>query len=504
MHVLVTGGSGVVGASVVDALVAHGHTVRLFTRRAATEVRRWPVGVEAHTGDVATVADVHGAADGCDAVVHATGIVAESPPDSTFARVNVEGTRNVLGEVERAGVPRLIVLSSLGAERGKSPYHASKRAAEAATRGSKSCWTICRPGNVYGPGDAMISALLTMVRTLPVVPVIGDGDHSFQPLWHADLALGIVSCLERRDLCGRTLELAGADTTSPNDLIARMMALTDRSPLRLPLPEAIATMGIRLADLVGLDLPVNEGQLTMLREENVVTGADGNALVTVLGLTPTSLDAGLRALADAQPEVLPGKGWGPLERKRIWIDIRGSRLDADALFAMVCERFGELTPVHMDVGAEPGTPRAVRAGETLTMALPLRGHVQVRVEEMGARTFTLVTLAGHALAGGVLFSVEPVDGFVRFEVQVYDHPATLPDFLMMKAGGAFVQTRTWMQLAERVCEASGGEARDGVQKEIVTLDDAEARGVASWIADLVAARDRAEAPRAEREAIRGT
>ncbi|GAC1690865.1 MAG: hypothetical protein NVS9B3_09450 [Gemmatimonadaceae bacterium] len=504
MHVLVTGGSGVVGASVVDALVARGHRVRLFTRHAREDVRRWPVGVDARPGDVGAPADVVGAADGCDAVVHASGIVDEVPPDSTFARINVEGTRNVIREVERARVPRLVVVSSLGADRGESPYHESKRAAEAATRAARTCWTVCRPGNVYGPGDETVSLLLTMVRVLPIVPVIGDGGQPFQPIWHADLALALALCVERDDLCGRTLELAGEETTTSRDLLARIEELTGRSPRHLPLPEALAGLGLKLADLVGVDLPFNAGQLTMLHEGNVVRSPEGNALTAVLDVTPTPLAVGLRALADVQPEVIPGSGHGALQRKRVWVDIRGSRHDADALFAMFCQRFAELTPPHMEVGAEPGTPRALQAGQTLTMSLPLRGHVQVRVEEIRARAITLVTLAGHALAGGVRFLVEPRGSLLRFEVDVYDHPATVADLVMMKAGGAFLQTRTWVQLAERVCEASGGEAADGVQKEVVTLDDAEARHIEAWIAGLVTARDRAQAPRPGSGAIRGT
>ena len=98
MRILVTGGTGVVGEAAVRALVARGHAVRLLSRHAERDARAWPDGVEAHVGDVTRPESLAGAADGCDAVLHVVGIVDESPPELTFERVNVEGTRHVVAE----------------------------------------------------------------------------------------------------------------------------------------------------------------------------------------------------------------------------------------------------------------------------------------------------------------------------------------------------------------------------------------------------------------------
>ena len=98
MKIFVTGGTGVVGQGAVTALVAAGHEVRLFSRHADEEVRAWPKGVEARTGSVTEPDELRGAAEGCEVVLHVVGIVRESPPESTFEKVNVEGTRNVVAE----------------------------------------------------------------------------------------------------------------------------------------------------------------------------------------------------------------------------------------------------------------------------------------------------------------------------------------------------------------------------------------------------------------------
>ncbi len=112
---------------------------------------------------------VAGAADGCAALIHLAATVTESPPEATFQAVNVEGTRKMLQEAERAGVSRFIYASSLGADRGKSPYHISKRVGEELALASALNTTVVRLANVYGPGDQVISLLIKMIRMLPVV-----------------------------------------------------------------------------------------------------------------------------------------------------------------------------------------------------------------------------------------------------------------------------------------------------------------------------------------------
>ena len=84
MKVLVTGGTGVIGAGLIPALLRAGHTVRLLSRGAERDARRWPEGVEPFAADVSEAASLKRAAEGCGAVVHITGVVREWPPCVTF------------------------------------------------------------------------------------------------------------------------------------------------------------------------------------------------------------------------------------------------------------------------------------------------------------------------------------------------------------------------------------------------------------------------------------
>jgi NADH dehydrogenase len=491
MRVLVTGGTGVIGAGLLPELIAAGHEVRLLTRHADREAREWPRGVEPFSGDITSAGAIAGAADGCDAVIHVSGIVSESPPDSTFEKVNVAGTRNVRDEATARGAPRFVYVSSLGAGQGASGYHASKRAAEAEIRDYAGSWAIVRPGGVYGPGDEVMSLLIRMFRTLPAMPVVGFGNHQFQPIFFADLGEALTVAAERHDLTG-TFELAGEDMVTPAGILDRLRALTDRRPLTIPIPEPLAGAATRIAEAAGMPFPIDEAKFRMLVEHNVIDPPWMNALRRVFGVRPTSFDEGLRWLVDAQPEQQPREGVGAIERKRFWADIGGSRHRARELMVLVRERCTDAMTVEFD--AEPGTPREIVEGATLTAALPLRGNIQVRVEEVEPDHFTLATLRGHPLAGTVRFEAADLDdGAVRFMITIGARAATVFDWIAMKTLGRFMQDDNWRTVVERVVEMSGGQS-GGVRSETESLDAESTKVFERDVADLIAGhrrRDRA-------------
>lgn len=515
MKVLVTGGTGVIGEGVIPALLREGHEVRLLTRGAERDAREWPRGVEPFAADVSDTQTLEGAAEECGAVVHITGIVSESPPEVTFERVNVGGTRNLLKEARRAGVRRFVFISSLGAERGASGYHRSKRKAEELVRKFRGDWLILRPGAVYGPGDEVISTLLKLVRALPAIPAVGDAEQRFQPVWYADFGAAVARAVSDESLARGTFEVAGEELTTTRDIVERLGRITGRSQALVPVPELVASLGVRVADstglarfvsdALGLDVSVDEAKVTMLVEENFIREAGANALREVFGVIPLALDEGLALLADSIPEQLPSDGFGPLRRKRFWADIEGGRYDAAELLKLFRERCAEIMPVEFD--AEPGTPNRVERDATLTAALPLRGNIQMRVAEADKRRVTFVTIEGHPLAGVVSFSSEQSGAGVRFMVEIHARAANALDYLSMSTVGSILQDSNWIEVVERVVEESGGRAREGVEHDETTLEGKEAERVERRVEALVVGRRRAknidaanQAPRARKTA----
>jgi uncharacterized protein YbjT (DUF2867 family) len=477
MKVLVTGGTGLIGSGVVAELQRRGHALRVMSRNPDADF----------SADVADAESLRGAADGCDAVLHIAGIAAEELPETTFEKINVDGTRNVLAEAARANVQRFVFVSSLGADRGSSDYHRSKLEAEQLVAKSALDWLIVRPGGVYGPDDEVISQILKLVRALPALPVVDDGTQEFQPIWFEDLAKALVNAIERTELTRRTLEVAGDETTSMNDLIRRFGELTGRHVVTVPVPMKLAALAAKLAATVTVPLPADETKLAMLADGNVISGENS---LSLLGVDATPLEHGLRMLADALPESLPEEGVGAMHHKRYYADIRETRHSAQSLMSLIRDRAAEIIPINFDT--EPGTPQRLDLDATLTAHLPLRGNIQIRVEVVEPTRVVIATIEGHPLAGTLQFSTEAVDGGVRFAIDLWTRASNLFDFVAMNTAGRPLQDANWKTVTRNVIDASGGISNDGVQSSEEKLDDEAAAQIEKEAKRMVRARRNAQ------------
>lgn len=157
----VTGGTGFVGARLIDRALAAGHRVRALTRR-PQPARDGVVWVD---GALDTPGPLDRLVAGADAVVHVAGIV-NAPDRAGFAAGNIAGTQGAVDAAARAGVRRFVHVSSLAAREPQlSVYGWSKREAEKIVAGSGLDWTMLRPPAIYGPGDMELRDLFRMARS---------------------------------------------------------------------------------------------------------------------------------------------------------------------------------------------------------------------------------------------------------------------------------------------------------------------------------------------------
>ena len=125
-RILVTGGSGFVGANLVTTLLDRGYQVRSFDR-APSPLPAHP-GLEVLQGDICDRDMVAAAVDGIDTVFHTAALiellggasVTEEYRQRSFA-VNVDGTKNLVHAARAAGVKRLLYTSSNSVVMGGKP-----------------------------------------------------------------------------------------------------------------------------------------------------------------------------------------------------------------------------------------------------------------------------------------------------------------------------------------------------------------------------------------------
>jgi NADH dehydrogenase len=292
--VLVTGGTGFVGRSVVAALLRRGHQVRCLVRPGSARRGAAPPGVTSVPGDVTEPGSLPAALAGAEVVVHLVGIIREQRGRGvTFDRLHTEATRNVVAAAGASGVRRLVHMSGLGTRpEARSRYHQTKWAAEQAVRESGLDWTIFRPSVIFGPGDGFVSLLAPLVRWFPVVPVVGDGRNRLQPVSVGDVAESFARAVERPATAGAVFEVGGPRPYTFDEALDEIGAALGRR--RVPkLHHPVGLMAPVVRGLEGLPFfPLTSDQLLMLREHNT---CDPGPWARAFDLLPVEFAAGIRA-----------------------------------------------------------------------------------------------------------------------------------------------------------------------------------------------------------------
>ncbi len=118
--ILITGGTGFLGAYIIKILVENGYKVRAIRRNnsklpffIASEILAQ---VDWVSGDILDVVSLEEAMEGADAVIHAAAMVSFSGKEKeNMYHINVEGTANVVNTAIEKNIKRFIHISSVAA-----------------------------------------------------------------------------------------------------------------------------------------------------------------------------------------------------------------------------------------------------------------------------------------------------------------------------------------------------------------------------------------------------
>ena len=270
MKYLITGATGFIGPHLVAKLVGDGHDCRCLVRSSSKADVLKAMGAEVVEGDVTRRESLKGIADDMDRVLHMATLGHMSNftvTESMFETINVQGTRNIMTESLRAGVPRVVHCSTVAAMgicddipateespcRPHHPYGRSKLKAENIVTDliaqEQLPAVIIRFSMVYGPGDSRDILKLTRLAKKGLFPRVGTRPK-LTPLIHVNDAIQGLLLAAEKGVIGETYLITNRDSLPFDEIRKILQKALGVTRLPLYIPEGAALLVASLVEML--------------------------------------------------------------------------------------------------------------------------------------------------------------------------------------------------------------------------------------------------------------
>jgi nucleoside-diphosphate-sugar epimerase len=316
MKLLVTGGSGHLGANLVRRLLDEGHQVRALTRIGSNNAALDGLAVERVVGDLRDPASLARACAGVEAIYHTAALLSTiDGREQELFDVNVLGTRNLLAAARAAGVGRVVVTGSFSAVGHRAdapsdesvpfnpfekamPYEKSKAGVEheclkAAVEGQDV--VIATSCAILGPNDFKPSRMGRVVRDFANGKLRAYIPGGFEFVAARDIVEGHLLAMQK----GRRGQkyIFSTRFVSVDELMEILERVTGRPRPKLRLPVPLMAAVAEVTQLVFTHLLPNVPQrLTpgAVRILQMRRHADTSKARSELGYRPTSIEDAVR------------------------------------------------------------------------------------------------------------------------------------------------------------------------------------------------------------------
>lgn len=288
MTTLITGANGYIGRHLVARLVAQGERPRCLVRQ-GTRADPLPVdNIAIVSGDITAPPSLPAAVEGVDAIVHLASVVANVKESGSvsYAKINDQGTANLVKAAQTAGVKHFIYLSGINTvPGGEGSYIRTRWNAEQHVKQSGIPYSILEPSILFGDHAPFFVALADLAKRAPVMPVPGDGRLRFQPVWVEDVVTCITTLLAEGGK-DETIQIGGPEFYSYDDLLDMVLKATGRRRLKLHLPLPLMKAGAAAMQTVLPKPPATTATFELFTSDNVATL---DAIPKRFGFEPRSL-----------------------------------------------------------------------------------------------------------------------------------------------------------------------------------------------------------------------
>lgn len=325
---LVTGATGVIGPTLVNALLEKGYTVRVLVR-STPDSKQFPKEVEIARGDLSDYDALREAMRDVNIVFHLAAKLHINNPDKSlhaeYRRVNVEGTRLLLKAAQEAKVSRFVFFSSIAVygpskageifteETPTLPdtiYAETKCEAEKLTlaaldKNGKPFSVILRLAAVYGSVmKGNYPRLVNGLRKHRFFPV-GKGENRRTLVHVKDVVSSAILVAENEKAIGEIYNVTDGKIHTVREIINAICKGLDRKPPKLFLPELPVRVAAKAFEMpffvIGKRAPIGSATVEKLLEDVAVSG---DKLQNKLGFQPElDLESGWKEAIEFSDEV---------------------------------------------------------------------------------------------------------------------------------------------------------------------------------------------------------
>ena len=170
VDILVTGGTGYIGAHLVPVLVAHGHRVRVLAREQSAG--RVAAGATTVIGDALDEVSVQSALKPGDTLIHLVGTPHPNPSKADqFEKVDLVSIRATVAAAKNAAIFHLVYVSVAQPAPVMRAYLWVRTLGETMIREAGLTATILRPWYVLGPGRGWPVLIKPLYKLAEIIPL---------------------------------------------------------------------------------------------------------------------------------------------------------------------------------------------------------------------------------------------------------------------------------------------------------------------------------------------
>ena len=294
--ILVLGGAGFVGKSIIQNFLAHGSRVVILTRNSnkikSLKVLGYPGQLEIISGNIFEDGLLDLLIKDKFAVVNLCGVLNEKIKDE-FNIIHNFLPSMISKLCKKHNTKKFVHISALGvSKKSSSKYSITKAIGEENIKKNFRSSIILRPSIIYGNGDNFFGLFAKISKFAPIIPIIGSSTM-FQPVYVNDVALAVIKTLKINENKSKTFNICGPKQYSFYEMIKILLSILERKRILIKVnPKLMMLPGLFLQNLP--NPPFTYDQMKLLLKDNISDGLHPE--LEDLNIKPALLETKLREL----------------------------------------------------------------------------------------------------------------------------------------------------------------------------------------------------------------